>query len=118
MIPTIQGPYAYIELYAKSNRQWYFGFDVYDSTSNTGVNVSAYDALRMNVKDASGNVVIALTSGANQINAVNVSSVLINANATVMNVSPGYYGADVDFQTNGDWEPQFTATLRVDANNG
>jgi hypothetical protein len=39
MIPTIQGPYAYIELYAKSNRQWYFGFDVYDSTSNTGVNV-------------------------------------------------------------------------------
>jgi hypothetical protein len=35
-----------------------------------------------------------------------------------MNVSPGYYGADVDFQTNGQWEPQFTATLRVDANNG
>jgi len=118
MTPTIQGAYAYIERYAMSNLHWYFGFDVFDSTSNTGINVSAYDALRMNVKDASGNVVIALTSGANQINAVNVSSVLLNVNASVMNVAPGYYGADVDFQTNGEWEPQFTATLRIDANNG
>jgi len=40
MIPTIQGPYAYAELYAKRNRARYFGFDVYDDTSNTGMNLA------------------------------------------------------------------------------
>lgn len=114
MIPTIQGPYAYIELYAKANRSWYFGFDVYDDTSNTGMNLSLYDAQRLQLRDATGNVVVNLTSNASQITVVNVSSILINANASVMNIEPGYYSGDLDALTGGQWEPQLTVNLRVD----
>ena len=114
MIPTVQGPYAYIELYAKSNRAWYFGFDVYDDTSNTGMNLALYDAQRMQLKDATGNVVVNLTSNASQITVVNVSSLLINANASVMNIPAGYYEGGLGALTGGQWEPQFTVNLRVD----
>lgn len=113
-IPQTQGPYASIGLYAKQRRRWFFGFDVYDDTTNTAMNLAQYDAFRMNVSDATGNTIIALTSNVGQITVVNTSSLLINASPEVMNVRAGYYQGDLDGLTSGSWEPFFTVNLRID----
>jgi hypothetical protein len=117
-IPQTQGPYASIGLYVKQRRRWYFGFDVFDDTSNTAMNLALYDAFRMNISDPTGTAIITLSSDAGQITAVNTSSLLINASPEVMNVRAGYYQGDLDGQVNGSWEPFFTVNLRIDHDNG
>lgn len=115
MIPAIQGPYAYLELYAKRNLRWYFGFDVVDDTTNTGTNLATYDAVRLSATFTNGAPALTLNSNTGGITVVNVSSLLINATPEQMNLSAGYYPYDIDLLANDRWEPLMTGTIRIDA---
>ena len=107
-IPSIVGQYAYLDLKAKTNTAFNFGFDVEDS-SGSAVNLNLYDAIRLRC-DAG----FELNTNTNTITVVNNASVLIDANASTMNVRVGYYGFDMQTLIGGEWETIVTGTFRID----